>query len=459
MQPTAVLKERRWLALAFVALAQLMIALDATIMSVALPSAQRALAVSDADRQWVVTAYTLAFGGLLLLGGKVVDSFGRRRSFLAGLAGFGLASALGGWAPNLAVLVAARSLQGAFAALLAPTALSVLTVMFTEPAERAKAFAIFGAIAGSGAAAGMLLGGALTQYLSWRWCLYVNIPIALVAAAGILASSSHEQEEGRERRGRFDVAGAVLVTTGLTALVYACSRAVSDGWASTTVLGLLGASVVLLAFFVWREAVASEPLLPLRILLDSNRGGAYLAATSTVAGIFGAFLFLTYFLQQVLGYTPLETGLAFLPVTVASQAASWLIARPLLPRLQPRILMAPGALVAAAGMVLLTQLHAGAGSFMLLLPAEVLLGAGTACVMVAAFSVGTLGVERRLAGAAAATVTTAQQVGGSLGVALLNAVLVGGYPAASAAGAAILLAGAVVSWLLIKRPLRAPSTP
>ena len=460
--------ERRWTALVFIALAQLMIALDATIMSIALPSAQGSLHASDADRQWVITAYTLTFGGLLLLGGRVADRFGRKRSFLVGLAGFALASALGGWAPTFTILVLARALQGAFAALLAPTALSLLAITFTEPAERAKAFAVYGAIAGSGAAAGMLLGGVLTEYLTWRWCLYVNVPIAVAAAAGGWAVLKGGIAQGRPG---FDLVGAFLGTGGLVALVYACTRAVGEGWSSATVLGLLAASGALLVLFVLRQSRAAQPLLPLRIVFDRNRGGAYLAVALGLAGMFGAFLFLTYYLQVVLRFSPVQAGLAFLPMTLASQAASWLVARPLMPRLQPRALMVPGGLLAAAGMALLTQLQTDSGYLSLVLPAEVLLGVGTACVMVPAFSVGTLGVDRREAGAAAATVNTAQQVGGSLGTAVLNtiaasatatfatagaAALVHGYQAASGWGTGILALGALLAVVLINAP--APAT-
>src|SRR5947209_15556742 len=225
---------RRWVALAFIAVAQLMIALDATIVSIALPSAQAALGASDADRQWVVTAYTLAFGGLLLLGGRIADYLGRKRAFMIGLAGFALASVAGGAAPNFAALVAARAAQGAFAALLAPTALALLATSFTQARERATAFAVYGSIAGSGAAIGMLLGGALTQYLSWRWCLYVNLPIAVVAAIGgsmVLAPSKSRS------RPTFDMLGALLVTGGLAALVYACTNVVAFGWSSLSVTG------------------------------------------------------------------------------------------------------------------------------------------------------------------------------------------------------------------------------
>jgi EmrB/QacA subfamily drug resistance transporter len=433
------------------ALAQLMIALDATIVSIALPSAQAALRASDADRQWVVTAYALAFGALLLLGGRIADYAGRKRAFLVGLAGFAVASVVGGAAPSFPVLVAARAMQGAFAALLAPTALSLLAVSFTQPRERATAFAVYGSIAGSGAAIGLLLGGALTQYLSWRWCLFVNVPIALIAAAGgwIVLSDSG----GRAGKG-FDLPGVALAAGGMLALVYA----------STVGIGLLAVSAMLLGLFVLREARTRDPLLPLRILTDRNRGGAYITVALAIAGMFGAFLFLTYYLQVVLRYTPLQAGLAFLPMTIASQAGSWLIASRLMPHVPPRALMAPGAVVAAAGMALLSQLHVDSAYLALVLPAEVLLGLGISCVMVPAFSTATHGVDPREAGVASAAVNTAQQIGGSLGTAVLNTIaitatagyvgpravaLVHGFSVATGWGVVILVLGALAAGVLI----------
>jgi len=461
----------RWTALAFIAVAQLMIALDATIVSIALPSAQAALGASDADRQWVVTAYTLSFGGLLLLGGRIADFAGRKRAFLLGLAGFAVASMIGGAAPSFAVLVAARALQGAFAALLAPTALSLLAVTFTQPRERATAFAVYGSIAGSGAAIGLLLGGVLTQYLTWRWCLYVNLPVAIVAAVGgwiVLPGS------GARVRARFDLPGVALATAGLVALVYACTEAVSSGWSSATVIGLLTTSFVTLALFVFREARTAHPLLPLRILADRNRGGAYIVVALVIAGMFGAFLFLTYYLQAVLHYTPLQAGLAFLPLSVASQAGSWLIASRLMPHVAPRALMAPGALVAAAGMALLTQLQPAGAYLLLVLPAEVLLGLGISCVTVPAFSTATQRVDPRESGVASATVNAASQVGGSLGTALLNTVAVSaaagfagaqaaafvhGFSVATAWGAVILVLAALVATVLISAGRPQPHRP
>jgi EmrB/QacA subfamily drug resistance transporter len=446
---------RRWLALAFIAVAQLMIALDATIVSIALPTAQRALGASDADRQWVVTAYALAFGGLLLLGGRVADLLGRKRAFLIGLGGFALASVAGGAAPSFAILVAARAVQGAFAALLAPTALSLLAVAFTEPKERATAFAVYGSIAGSGAAIGMLLGGVLTQYFSWRWCLYVNVPIALAAGVGGWLYVSGSNTRGL---GSLDLPGAVIVGAGLVAIVYA---------SSSQTPALFAAGAALLGLFVVRESRTPAPLLPLLILADRVRAGAYLSVGLALAGMFGAYLFLTYYLQSILHYSPLQAGAAFLPITVASQSASWLIARRLMPRVPPRALMVPGALVAAAGLALLTQLHVDSGYVTVVLPAELLLGAGLSTMIVPAFSTATRGVEPRQAGVASAVVNATQQVGASLGTAVLNSIavaataafagprpvaIVHGFAEATAVGAGIMLLAALVAGLLIDAP-------
>jgi EmrB/QacA subfamily drug resistance transporter len=467
------LGSRRWAALCFIAGAQLMVALDATIVSIALPSAQAALRFSSADRQWVLTAYTMAFGGLLLAGGRIADRWGRTRVFIAGLAGFALASAAGGAAPDLAVLITARAVQGALAALLTPTALSLLAVSFTEPRERATAFAVYGGIAGSGAAIGLLLGGALTQYLDWRWCLFVNVPVALVAAAG--TRRLVPPVRGLKRGVGLDLPGVAVATGALVSVVFGCAEAVSSGWGSPLVLGLLAGSGLLAGVFVLRERRARSPLLPLWVVLERTRGGACLSVLFAMAGLFGAFLFLTYYLQVVLGYTPLVAGLGFLPISVASQLGSWLVARRLMPRVAPRLLMVPGLLVAAAGLALLTQLSVGGGYLVHVLPAEALLGLGTACAMVPAFSNATHGVEPRFAGAASGAVSVAQQVGASVGTALLNSLaagataaylatqtghpahlralaLVHGYATATAWGAGLLVLGALVAAVLIDAP-------
>ncbi|PKW14100.1 MFS transporter [Saccharopolyspora spinosa] len=449
--------ERRWIALAFIAVAQLMIALDATVINIALPSAQADLGFSDAHRQWVITAYTLAFGGLLLLGGRLADSLGRARAFPIGLLGFAAASVLGAAATNLETLVAARGLQGAFAALLAPTVLSLVATTFAEPRERAKAFAIFGAIAGSGGAVGLVLGGVLAENLTWRACLYVNVPIALVAAAGaryVLGRS------GPARRMRLDLPGALLAIGGMTSIVFGCAQGPSG-------IVLVGAGTVLLAVFAAWEARTPVPLLPLRILRSRNRVGACLAVAFGVAGMLGVFLFLTYYLQEVRGYPPVQAGLAFLPLSAAVLASSQLLAARLQPYLPPRVLIASGLLVAAAALGLLTGLSATGTYAADVLPVEILLGLGMGCVFPPAMSVATHQVDPRDAGVAAAVVNTAQQVGGSIGVAVLNAAaagatagsvaagasradaLVSGYTAAAFWAALALAAGALISAVLI----------
>src|SRR4051794_5382774 len=273
--------ERRWLILAVLGLAQLMVILDVTVVNIALPSAQDALGFSDGDRQWIVTAYTLAFGGLLLLAGRVADLVGRKRTLLIGLVGFALASALGGAAQSFAMLVAARALQGLFGALLAPSALSLLTTTFTDPEGRGKAFGVFGAIGVAGGAIGLLLGGVLTQYLSWRWCMYINIAIAIPAGLGALALL---RDQAREADPKLDLPGTVSAVAGLVALVYGFSQAETDGWAGGTTLGFIVAGLVLLSAFVALQRRVAHPLLPLRVVLDRNRGGAFIALAPTAPG-------------------------------------------------------------------------------------------------------------------------------------------------------------------------------
>src|SRR3712207_2490023 len=279
----------------------LLVILDATIVNIALPAVSADLGIDAATQQRIVTAYTLTFGGLLLLGGRIADFWGRKRTYLVGAAGFAVASALGGLAQNETMLFAARALQGAFGALLAPASLALLTVLFVEARERAKAFAVYGAIAGGGSAVGLLLGGVLTEYASWRWCLLVNIPIALVALALAVPIVPESKAHGDTT---YDVPGAIVVTLGLTSLVYGFTEAAKPdkGWDSATTWAFIGAGLVLLVVFVLIERATKNPLLPLRIVLDRNRGGAYLTSMLVGAGLFGAFLFLVLYLQNVLGY-------------------------------------------------------------------------------------------------------------------------------------------------------------
>lgn len=305
----------RWISLGAIAIAQLMVVLDATIINVALPSAQTELGFADDGRQWIVTAYSLAFGSLLLLGGRLSDTIGRRTAFVVGSAGFALASVLGGFAQSFEILVVARALQGVFGALLAPAALSLLSVTFSEPKERGRAFGIFGAIASSGGAIGVLLGGALTEAASWRLCMFVNVVLA--GAAVVLALMSVPADRTVARRERLDVPGLVLATVGLVAIVYGFSSAEQFGWGSPLTIATLVGGVVVLAIFVVVERRVSAPMLPLRVVLDRDRGGAYLAIALSMAATFGAFLFLTYYMQELLGFSALATGLGFLPLSLA----------------------------------------------------------------------------------------------------------------------------------------------
>ncbi|MFC5217785.1 MFS transporter [Streptomyces coerulescens] len=410
----------RWKALAFIAIAQLMVVLDATIVNIALPSAQQDLGISDGNRQWVVTAYALAFGGLLLFGGRIADLWGRKRAFVVGLGGFAAASALGGAATNEAMMFGARALQGAFGALLAPAALSLLAVMFTDAKERAKAFGIYGAIAGGGGAVGLILGGFLTEYLDWRWTFFVNIPFAVVAAAG--AWYVIREPEGGRNRSSLDIPGVILSTLGLVSLVYGFTRAESDGWGDPMTVGMFVASGVLLLAFVLVEAKVKAPLLPLRVVTERNRGGVYLSLGLAIIAMFGLFLFLTYYLQIVKGYSPVKTGFAFLPMIAGMIVGSTQIGTRLMTRVAPRLLMGPGFLVAALGMLLLTQLEIGSSYAALLLPAMVLLGLGMGTAFMPAMSLATQGVKPQDAGVASAMVNTSQQVGGAIGTALLNTI-------------------------------------
>jgi EmrB/QacA subfamily drug resistance transporter len=425
------LNPRRWIALAVIAISQLMVVLDATIVNIALPSAKDALGITTADQQWVVTAYTLAFGGLLLLGGRIADYWGRKRTFLVGAVGFAAASAIGGFAQNGAMLFGARALQGAFGALLAPASLALLTVLFTEARERAKAFAVYGAIAGGGSAVGLLLGGVLTEYASWRWCLLVNIPIALLALALAIPLVPESKAHGDTS---YDLPGAVVVTLGLVSLVYGFTEAAKEGggWGSATTLGFIGAGLLLLALFVVIESRSKNPLLPLRIVLDRNRGGAYLASMLVGAGLFGAFLFLTLYLQRVLGYTPLKAGFASLPVTVGVLVAA-VVSSNLMPRFGPKPFMVIGPVLAAIGMVSLRFIDLDTSFWAHLMPAQVLLGLGLGFTFVPLSSLALVGVSEHDAGAASATLNATQQVGGSLGTALLNTI-------ATSAGATYLAA-------------------
>jgi EmrB/QacA subfamily drug resistance transporter len=458
---------RRWAILAVLGIAQLMVVLDATIVNIALPSAQRALEFSDDSRQWIVTAYALAFGSLLLLGGRIGDLFGRKRTFIAGLLGFAAASAIGGAAGSFEVLVGARAAQGLFGALLAPAALGLLTTTFTDPAERAKAFGIFGAIAGGGAAIGLLLGGVLTEYASWRWCLYVNLLFAIPAA---VAAFSLLHTVVPAQRPKLDIPGTITASTGLFALVYGFSHAETTSWGDTLTIGMLAASAVLLTSFVLIQLRSKNPLLPLRIVLDRGRGGAYLAMGLAGAGMFGVFLFLTFYLQNTLGFSPIQSGVAFLPMSAAIITTATTATTRLVPRLGAKPLVMTGMTFAAGAMAFFAQLQVDSSYALHILPGLVLLGVGLGLVFAPAFSTATIGVDHSDAGVASAMVNTSQQVGGSIGTALLStlagsavtgyiadhgpraaeAAAVHGYTTAFYWSAAIFALGAVASGIVLR---------
>ncbi|MFD3591678.1 MFS transporter [Nocardia sp. NPDC058640] len=409
----------RWWVLAVLGIAQLMVVLDATIVNIALPAAQADLGFGDGDRQWVITGYALAFGSLLLLGGRLSDLFGRRNTFIVGLVGFAVASAIGGAAGSFEMLVAARVGQGVFGALLAPAALSLLTVTFTEPGERAKAFGIFGAVAGAGGAIGLLLGGVLTEWASWRWAMYVNLAFAAVALVGaVLLLAKHTATS----RPKLDWTGTVAVTVALFGIVYGFSHAESHGWSDPVTLAFLLGGAVLLAAFVWIETKVAHPLLPLRIVADRTRGASYLTVFIMGIGMFAIFLFLTFYMQLTLQYTPIVTGLAFLPMVAGMVVSSTTAPSLLLPRFGPKIVISGGFLVAAAGMLWLTRIGLDTGYVTHILPALVLLGLGLGGAMSVAFQGSTAGVQHEDAGVASAMVNTSQQVGGSIGTALLSTI-------------------------------------
>ncbi len=410
---------KRWLILAVIAAAQLMVVLDLTVMNLALPSAQRALKFTTADRQWVVTAYALSFGSLLLFCGRLADLIGRKTTFLTGLAGFAAASAVGGASVNFSMLVTARACQGLFGALLAPSALSLLATTFKDPKERAKAFGVYGAVAAAGGGLGLLLGGALTTYLSWRWCMYINVVFAVVAIiAGMLLVSKQPRTPG----GWLDVPGVVTVSGGMFCLVYGFSKAASHSWHTPSTWRFLVAGVALLiAFAVWQTR-AAQPLLPLRVILDRNRGGAYLTVLTIGAATFGVFLFLVYYMQVTLGYSAVRSGLAMLPTVALSGIMANLGNTKLLPRFGPKPMVIAGMLLNVVAMAWLTKIGAHSGYASALLGPLMVTGAGNGLIFGMVAATGTFGVAPHDAGVASASINTGQQLGGSIGTALLNTI-------------------------------------
>jgi EmrB/QacA subfamily drug resistance transporter len=409
----------RWAVLALLGVAQLMVVLDATIVNIALPSAQKALHFSTDNRQWIITAYALAFGSLLLLGGKLGDLFGRKWTLIGGLIGFAVASAIGGLATSFGMLVAARALQGAFGAMLAPSALGLLTVTFQGSADRPKAFGIFSAIAAGGASLGLLLGGVLTQAISWRWCLYVNLAIAVPTAIVALRLLRNERQP---HRAPIDLPGVAIGSAGLFTLVYGFSNAETHSWSDPLTLVALAASAVLLIAFIALERRVEHPLLPLHIVWDRARGGAYATIALAGSAVFAVFLFLTYYMQQDLGFSPLKTGLGFLPMTVMIVLTATTVQTRVLHRTGAKPLVMTGMTLGLIAMILFTRLTPHGAYASQVLPALMLTGLAMGCVFAPAFSTATLGVRSADAGIASAMVNTSQQVGGSVGTALLSTI-------------------------------------
>jgi EmrB/QacA subfamily drug resistance transporter len=463
--------DRRWLVLAVVAVAQLMVVLDSTIVNIALPSAQHALGFANSDRQWVVTAYALAFGSLLLVGGRLGDMYSRTWVLITGLAGFAVASAVGGAAVSFAMLVAARALQGAFGAILAPAALGTLVSTFQDPGERRRAFAVFGSVAVGGGAVGLILGGVLTQYLSWRYTLFVNLIFAAIAVAGTLAYI----RSGRPANPpRMDWPGAVLACAGLFLIVFGFSHAETAGWTATLTLGSLVLGAVLLTAFVVAERRSSHPLLPLRVILDRTRGGSYVAVGITGIALFGIFLFLTFYMQQVKGYSPLTTGLLFLPLVGGILVASTLYSA--LPQVGSRPLVTAGMLLSSGGTAYLAQLTVTSSYVAGVLPALIIMGLGFGTIFAAAVNSATAGVPYEDSGVASALVNTMQQVGGSIGISVLSTITASvtasyliahhtgpqapaiaathGYTTAFAISAALLGLGAILAILMLPGRMR-----
>ncbi len=448
-------------ALGVILVAQLMVVLDVSIVNIALPDMQRALDFSSTSLSWVVNAYGLTFGGLLLLGARAGDLFGRRRVFLAGLALFTVASAAGGFAENGGLLLAARAVQGIGAAFAAPSALALLTITFPGPAERTRALGLYTAASIGGAGLGLIAGGVLTEWLSWRWVFFVNVPIGLV----LLVVASSALPETTRTRGHVDIPGALTSTFGMAAVVYGFINAASDGWADPRTIVAFVAGVVLIAGFVFQETRVAVPITPLRLFADRTRVSAYVARMLLVAAMMGIFFFLTQFLQDVLAYSPIMAGLAFLPLTVMVFLGSQLSARIWTPRFGMRVPMVVGVSLSTLGVLGLTQLHPDSGYLSLLVPL-LLFGLGNGTAFVPLTGAALFNVEPADAGAASGLVNVTQQVGGALGLSVLvtvfGAAAHGSNPASAFAHGADtafwVAAGLLALCVLIATTMRAPRT-
>jgi len=405
------------LALAVICVAQLMVILDATVVNVALPSIRRDLDFSLDNLTWVVTAYSLTFGGLLLFGGRTGDLFGRRRMFMIGIALFAGASLVGGFANSEEMLIIARAAQGAGGAIAAPTALALLATTFTEPAARARAFGLFAAMAASGGALGLLIGGALTDYASWRWALFINAPIGAV----VLFLAPRVLNESQGSGTKLDLPGAITVTAGMSTLVYGLTKASSDGWGSTTTVVTLAIAAVLLVAFVLIEHISTHPLMPFRIFADRNRTGAYLIMLFLAGAMFTTFYFMAQFLQNVHGWSPFHTGVGFLPIPVTIMFMSIVVVRRLIPKVGIRPFLTAGPILAICSMVSFSHIDASS-SYWPFLGSVLLLGLGMGCSFVPLTMTAVNGVAPHETGLASALLNTGQQVGGAIGLAAFGTV-------------------------------------
>ncbi|MEV7870643.1 MFS transporter [Streptomyces sp. NPDC088124] len=452
---------RRWRALWIIVAAQLLVVLDASVVNIALPSAQSALEMSDSSRQWVVTAYSLTFGGFLLLGGRVGDLQGRKKLFIAGLIGFAVSSAVGGFAVNEIMLLLARAAQGVSAAFLAPAALALLTTMFTTDAERAKAFGVFGAAVGTGGVVGMILGGVLTEYLSWRWCLWFNVPVVLLILGPAMRGLT---ESKAARSARYDLPGTLTATIGVGSLIYGISEAIEVGWLGTTTLVFCGAGLLLLALFVWIEHRSAEPMMPLRIVLNRVRGSGYVVVVLIASGLYAYYLFLTYFLQLVREYSALMTGLAFVPIGAGILFGSLGTGR-LLARMSARSVMIGGLLLSAAGFALSGTIQPDTGFWTVVFPSQLLIGLGIGAAMTTVMRLTLDGVAPEESGVASALTNATREIGGAIGISALNVVAISvadggrgneavtdGYAAAFLAGGGLMLLAALI--VVMSRPRR-----
>ena len=416
---------RRWFALVVIAIAQLMVVLDASIVNIALPhaalpKAMGGLNIAAKDYQWAVTAYTLTFGGFLLLGGRIGDYLGRKKAFLIGLVGFAAASLLGGFAQNAPMLFGSRALQGIFGALLAPAALSLISVTFTDSKERAKAFGVYGALSGLGAAVGLISGGLLTQYFSWRWCMFVNTPMAMIAFLLALGNVNESKVEGHPH---YDVPGALTATAGMISIVFGVSQASTNSWGSSTAWPFIALGALLLVAFLNIESRKEQPLMPIRLIKDRVRGGAYLGQILVALALYGMFLFMTFYFQQIHDYSAVSSGLLFLPFSLGV-IFSAIVASKLLPKFGPRPLATVGTLMGATGLFYLSNMSATSSYGFHILPGMLTIAFGLGLVYVPTSSTALFNVRPQDTGSASAVLNTAQQIGGSFGTAIQNTIAV-----------------------------------